>query len=553
MSSRLFLVNVEPPEIRVAEMRDGQLFDFDLERDTRLLGNIYKGLVENIVPGMDAAFVDIGLKRNALLYVGDILGATPGANISQLIKSRQEIMVQVARPPVGTKGARVTTRLSLPGRSAILVTGSDTAGVSKRIESEEERARLRRIADRLRPLDHGLILRTEAEGATETQISVDVASLARQLAALKAQGRDLNAPALVHEDLGLLGRIARDRLSDDVTAIYIDSRSVLETFLAQIRGFAPHLARLVQPYTESTPIFEKFGVARDIEIAGNRTVPLAGGGSLVIDEAEALTAIDINTGSNVSRRGLNETVVATNLAATAEIARQLRLRDLGGIIVVDFIDMERTRDRVKVYGALEAALKDDRNRTRIVQISPSGLVEMTRRREAQSLLKALNEPCAHCEGLGWVPRGASVAIEARRRAREIALKTAGAGVLVILHPQVACEFLGEDADWVRTLEHETGARIRVRVDEEFETSQVHFERIVPGVALARDLVVGALVPLGPHAKFYPRENPAYCVLGQTLVLLDPLPERPDDPDERETLLVQISEVGRHFAAGKTTT
>jgi ribonuclease G len=551
MSSRLFLVNVEPPEIRVAEVRDGRLFDFDLERDTRLLGNIYKGLVENIVPGMDAAFVDIGLKRNALLYVGDILGATPGANISQLIKPRQEILVQVARPPVGTKGARVTTRLSLPGRSAILVTGSDTAGVSKRIESEEERARLRRIADRLRPLDHGLILRTEAEGATEAQISVDVASLVRQLAALIARARDLNAPAIVHEDLGLLGRIARDRLSDDVSAIYLDSRPVLENFLAQIRGFAPTLARLVQPYSEATPIFEKFGVARDIETAGNRTVPLAGGGSLVIDEAEALTAIDINTGSNVSRRGLNETVVATNLEAAAEIARQLRLRDLGGIVVVDFIDMERTRDRVKVYGALEAALKDDRNRTRIVQISPSGLVEMTRRRETQSLLKALNEPCPTCEGVGMILRGASVAIEARRRAREIALKTAGAGVLVVMNPQTACEFLGEDAEWIRNLEDETGARVRVRVDEELDAHHVHFERIVPGVPLSRDLVVGALVPLAPHASFYPSENPQFCVLGRTLVLLQPLPERAETAQSNETTLVKITEIGRHFATGKT--
>lgn len=262
MSSRLFLVNVEPPEVRVAEVRDGVLFDLDVERDTRLLGNIYKGRVENIVPGMDAAFVDIGLKRNALLYVGDVVGAERGTPISSIIKPRQELLVQIARPPVGTKGARVTTRISLPGRYAILVTGSESVGVSKRIDSEEERTRLRRIADRLRPLDHAIILRTEADGATESLISADIANLMGQLSVLQGRGATASAPALIHEDLGLVGRIARDRLGDDVTAIYLDSRAVLDTFLAQLREFTPHLARLVQLYADPVPIFEKFSTLR---------------------------------------------------------------------------------------------------------------------------------------------------------------------------------------------------------------------------------------------------------------------------------------------------
>ena len=211
MSSRIFLVNVEPPEIRVAEVRDGRLFDLDIERGGRLLGNIYKGRVENIVTGMDAAFVDIGSKRNALLYVGDIVSEKLGP-INQLIQPRQEILVQVARPPVGTKGARVTMRLSFPGRAAILVAGGDGTGVSKRISSEEERARLRRIADRLRPLDHGLIIRTEADGMNEAEIGADVHLLMRQLSSVTQVGNIAAAPSLVHEDLGLLGRIARDRL-----------------------------------------------------------------------------------------------------------------------------------------------------------------------------------------------------------------------------------------------------------------------------------------------------------------------------------------------------
>ena len=559
MSSRIFLVNVEPPEIRVAEAREGRLFDLDIERGGRLLGNIYKGRVENIVPGMDAAFVDIGQKRNALLYVGDIVSERIGP-IGQLIKARQEILVQVARPPVGTKGARVTMRLSLPGRTAILVAGGETVGVSKRISSEEERARLRRIAERLRPLDHGLIIRTEAEGASESQISADLATLTRGLAALIAAGRDSIAPNLIHEDLGLLGRIARDRLSDDVDAIYIDSRAVAENFQAQIRTIAPNLARLVQFYHEPTPLFERFGVARDIEAAGERLVSLPRGGSIVIDEAEALVAIDVNTGSFTGKKGLSETVVATNLEAASEIARQLRLRDLGGIVVVDFIDMDKTRDRVRVLNALEAELKDDRNRTRIVQISPSGLVEMTRRRESQSLKSALGELCPHCGGLGVVPRAESLAIQARREVRALATTQSGTeqsgteqngiGVLVEMHPEIALDFLGEDAEWVRALEDETGAQIRVRAREDWPREHVHWQRIAPDQPLARDLKVGALLPLAPESKFYPADEPQFAVMAQTLVALARFPAPNGGGEKGASALVEITEVGRHYATGK---
>ena len=547
MSSRLFLVNVEPPEIRVAEVRDGRLFDLDIERGQRLLGNIYKGRVENIVTGMDAAFVDIGHKRNALLYVGDIVSEKIGP-INQLIQPRQEILVQVARPPVGTKGARVTSRLSLPGRAAILVAGGDGTGVSKRISSEEERTRLRRIADRLRPLDHGVIIRTEADGLSEAQIGADIALLLRQLNAIIANGRESRAPALVHEDLGLLGRIARDRLSDDVSAIYIDSRSVVETFAAQIRELAPQLARLIQFYDEPTPLFERFGVARDVELAAQRSVPLPRGGSIAIDEAEALVAIDVNTGSFTSKKGLAETVVMTNLEAVEEIARQLRTRDLGGIIVVDFIDMDKTRDRVKVLNALENALKDDRNRTRIVQVSPSGLVEMTRRRESQSLRTALGEPCPRCGGSGFVARGESVAIDARRQIRALSIGQNGEQFIVQLHPATACDFIGEDGEWTRALERETDAKIWVRADEMLPTDCTHIERIAMNAPKPRDLAVGALLPLPASARFYPAQGPQFCVLNQTLIALDSLPEKTEGV--YASGLIEIVETGRHFVIGK---
>ncbi len=544
--SRLFLVNVEAPETRVAEVRDGRLFDLDIERDVRLLGSIYKGRVENIVPGMDAAFVSIGLKRNALLYVGDIIGGENGASIGSLLKPGEEILVQVARPPVGTKGARVSTRLSLSGRAAILVVGSQTTGVSRRIESEEERARLRRIADRLRPLDHGLIIRTEAEGMSEPMLATDVATLSRQLAALQAQGRDANAPSLIHEDLGLLGRLARDRLSEDVSAVYLDSRLVFDAFVSQVRAFAPSLSRVVQLYTEATPLFERFGIEGDARIAGGRVVLLAGGGSLAIDEAEALTAIDVNSGSHVSKKGLDDTALQVNLGAVDEIARQLRLRDLGGVIAVDFIDMEKTRDRVRVLNTLEAALKEDRGRTRIVQISPSGLVEMTRRREGQSLQKLLGQACPRCKGTGFIPKGETLGVEARRRARQVALQNAGTGVLIVAHPETACAILGDEGEWLEQLETQTGARLRLRVDEELDEEDVRFERILPSLPLARDLSVGAMMLLNLKWPVYPRQSPQFAVLGETLVALNAIPEA-----QGGTALVEIIEVGRHFARGKT--
>ncbi len=547
MSQRLFLVNVEPPEIRVAEVRDGRLFDLDIERDARMLGNIYLGRVENILPGMDAAFVDIGHKRNALLYVGDVAGAQRSAPISAALKTGQELLVQVARPAVGAKGARVTTRLSLPGRYAILVAGGDSVGVSKRIESEEERARLRRLADRLRPLDHGLIIRTEADNASESQLSADISLLLHQLRAITETAAGARAPLLIHEDVGLLGRIARDRLSDDVTAIFIDSPAFFAVFEAQIRAFAPQLLSRLEQYRGPAPLFERFGVENEVRLAGQRAVPLPSGGGLVIDEAEALCAIDVNTGKFVGKKTLGETVVTTNLEAVEELARQLRLRDLGGIIVVDFIDMDKTRDRVRVLNALEAALRHDRNRTRIVQISPSGLVEMTRRREGQSLQKIVNEPCPTCEGTGSIAREASIAIEARRRARAMALQNPQMGLLVTLHPEAACQFLGDDGEWARDFEAETGARLRLRADASFARDEVRFERIVPGVALAGDLAAGALVPIAARGPFYPREAPQFALASHTLISLEALGELKANEGR---VLVEIVEVGRHFAVGR---
>lgn len=545
MSASTFLVNVEPPEIRVAELRGGRLFDFDIERDGRMLGNIYWANVENIVPAMDAAFVNIGQKRNALLYIGDLPGdIARGTSIGAVLKHNQNLLVQIARPAVGEKGARVTAKISLPGRFCILISHSDTTGVSKRIESEDERSQLRRICDKLRPLDKGLIIRTEAEGASEAQIIEDVRVLEDQMATIKAASQNAIPPQLLHRDLGLLGRLARDRLNEGVAAIWIDSPEVFESFGAQVSTFAPAAAPKINLFRETAPIFNHFGAAKDIQDATKRSVELPHGGSLVIDEAEALTAIDINSGSFVGKKRLSETVLAVNLAAVEEITRQLRLRDIGGIVVIDFIDMERVRDRVQVLNSLESALKNDRARTRIVQISPSGLVEMTRRRESQTLRHMLNEPCQTCGGLGYVARPQTVAIDARRKAREMAAKNRGTGILAIFHPETATHFLGEDAEFTRDLEAQIGVEIWVRVDERMRTDEAKLERILPGVPLARDLVEGALLPFS-GAICYPADAPIFAVLGRSLVQLEGEIENADGEK-----LVEILEAGRHFARAR---
>jgi ribonuclease G len=468
-----FLVNVEPPEIRVAEVRDGRLFDLDVERDNRMLGDIYLGQVENIIPGMDAAFVDIGTRRNALIYVGDVDTSTGAAEkaatlpIEKMLRPGQLIVVQVARPAVGTKGARVTARLSLPGRYTVLAASSDSIGVSRRIENSEERERLRRIAERARPLDHGVIVRTEAEGVGTDELAADITFLHRQLERIKERAQGLTKPMRLHRDLGALGRLARDRLNDTVDKIVIDAPEEYEAFLTLVETIAPRYTERVHLHSSGEPLFNQFQISRDIKRAFERTVPLPHGGSLVIDEAEAFCAIDVNTGKFTGKNRLADTVLKTNLEAVEEAARQLRLRNIGGVIVIDFIDMERTRDRIKVMNALEVALKADRTRTRIVQLSPLGLVEMTRRREGDSLRQMLHRPCPYCSGDGVIKTSMTIAIEARRQIRALAeeLKdTPDRAVGVTLHPETALVFLGEGGEWARDLEATSGTPLFLKVD-----------------------------------------------------------------------------------------
>lgn len=557
MSKSLLLVNVESPEIRIAEVQNGRITHLDFERAGRLLGNVYKGIVENIIPGMDAAFVDAGLRRNALIYVGDVglENSNPHATIQSLLHTGDELLVQVARPPVGQKGARVTTQISLPGRFVVLTSNTETIGVSRRIESDAERNRLKKLAERLRPLDHGLIIRTEAENVADHELARDVEFVSQQLQKIRQRATEAKAPCLLHRELGLLGRVARDRLNENVDQVIIDSEEVFTAFRDLIHSAAPHLENRLVLYNEATPLFDKYNINLEIARACERTVPLPHGSSLSIDETEALTAIDVNTGKFIGKNRLADTVLQTNLEAVEEAARQIRLRDLGGVIVIDFIDMERNRDRIKVLNTLEAALKTDRRRTRIVQISPSGLVEITRRREGSSLRQLLHRVCPYCEGDGVVKTASTVAIETRRRLRETALKTPGTAIQVTLRPEVACALLGPDNEFLKGLEESVSTTIYLRTD-----FGLHMEasRIDTGPAdsfsfAAEGMDAGTRLTLPHQSPLFPESSPHFTTMQGRLILLENLADLKPDSEQKPTLspaVVEVIEAHRWFVRAR---
>ena len=529
------LIDVEAGETRVAELREGRLFGLNVERGGRLLGDIFRGRVENVLPGMDAAFVDIGLERNALIYAGDIgpadlSGGRSTRAIEQLLHKGELLTVQIARPPVGSKGARVTTHLSLPGRFVVLSTNSDTVGVSRRLEDENERARLRRVADKLRPLDHGLIVRTEAEGAGENEIAADIQHLQQQLHAIKARAQQNGqTPGRLHRDLGLMGRLVRDRMDDNIDKILVQGAENFATLRGLLQEIAPRMQDRLQLYDDVQPLFSAYRIERDIALALERVVTMKRGGSLSIDETEALTAIDVNTGKFTGRNRLAQTVLETNLEAVEEAARQIRLRDLAGVIVIDFIDMERTRDRIKVLNALESALELDRAKTRIVQLSPSGLVELTRQREGQTLRQLWHRPCPYCGGDGVVQSPQTVALSVRRQIRALSSKEKEQNfvpqllpIQVVMHPESACALLGEGAAAIADLEATTGTRLFVQVEFALHLEDRRLLSGEPGQfdSFGGAFKIGERFQIEAPVSLYPRDEPQFIVLQNALIKID---------------------------------
>ncbi len=480
------IVNGDPREARIAVREDGQLIELHIEREERVVGSIFKGRVDNIVAGVDAAFVDIGLDRNAFLYAGDIIGDSgeaegdgengrrggrgrrfhgPQASIRELVKRGQEVLVQVVKGPRGTKGSRVSTRISLPGRYLVFMPDESSTGVSRKIDDPKERDRLKKIVEGIRKTGYGLIVRTEAEGKTERELRQDLDYLERTWAEIKHKAGSTASGNLVHADLTLLFRVLRDAFGQDVDQLVLDSAADFRRAHELLDFFGPTLKDRVVLYDGEKPIFEHFGIEQDIERLLKRRVWLKSGGYLIIDQAEALTAIDVNSGRSGGGAAHADTILQTNLEAVKEIARQLRLRDMGGILVLDLIDMDGAADRKKVEQALESALRTDKNRCKVSHISPLGLIEMTRKRTGETVNEQMDEGCPYCSGSGRIASPESVSIQIQRDLRRLARAQSAEAFLVACHPLVASHLLGDGGEELETLEHTIERGIYVRVSE----------------------------------------------------------------------------------------
>ena len=384
----------------------------ETDETTQIDGNIYLGRVQNVLPGMEAAFVDIGIPKNAVLYRGDVhydpddveAGNNQNARIEDVLKPGQLIVCQVTKNPIGAKGARLTQEVSLPGRYAVLVPNSSTIGISKRL-GDNERRRLRKILDEIRPKGHGLIVRTAAEGASAEDLARDVADLTARWEAIDGEAKKSARPGLLYRELDLAVRMLREELNNDYRGVLIDDADLYEQVRSYVTLMSPEMVERVEHYnveSESLPLFERYFVHEQLHKALDRKVWLPSGGSLIIERTEALTVIDVNTGKNVGKTTLEETVFKNNVEAAEEVAHQLRLRDIGGIIVIDFIDMESKQHREIVATKLRQALARDKTRTQVFDISELGLVEMTRKRISEGLMESVSTACPHCEGRGIV-------------------------------------------------------------------------------------------------------------------------------------------------------
>jgi len=500
---REIIVNVENDETRVALVEDGELVELYLERpiSQRVVGNVYLGKVENVLPGMQAAFVNIGLERNAFLYVDD---AMPPRNdddddyddarnlsIKDVLKEGQEVIVQVVKEPIGSKGARVTRHVTIPGRCLVLMPAVDYIGVSRRISDDKERDRLRRLAAKIRPSNVGLIVRTVAEGKSESDLKQDVEFLTKLWGRIKNRAKNSRAPALLHRDLGLVFRVVRDVFTEDVDKLCIDSKHECERVLDLLDMMSPSLKDRVELFTDKKQsVFEMYDLDQELEKAIRRRIWLKCGGYIVIDQTEALTSIDVNTGKYVGTTNLEQTVLKTNLEAAREIARQLRLRDIGGIIVIDFIDMESHGHQRKVLETLEEAVRRDRTKAHILGITQLGLVEMTRKKVRQGLDEILQKPCPYCDGRGKVLSEETMARQVRREVKRILKQTTSDAILVEVHPSVAALVIGSGGANLKELERETRKTIFIR-----GSANSHIEDINIRALGSRDEVEAKALPV----------------------------------------------------------
>jgi ribonuclease G len=471
------LINVTPREVRAAVVEDGVLQEVLIERASRrgLIGNIYKGRVLRVLPGMQAAFLEIGLDRTAFLLMSDIAGpdgqALPGdaakqANIREFLHEGQDVLVQILKEPMGTKGARLTTFITIPSRYLVLLPGDSNIGVSTRIEDEDERSRLKGILEQADSdgSGHGYIVRTAAEGATADALRADRVFLNKLWGIIgQAFGR-ASSTDLVHEDLALATRVIRDLASLEIERVRIDSEEEFNRLKEFADVFMPDLTPVIELYSGRRPILDLYGVEDEIQKALKRKVDLKSGGHVVFDQTEAMTTVDVNTGAYVGHRNLEETIFRTNLEAAVAIARQLRLRNLGGIIIIDFIDMLETTHQEQVMEALENAMAGDHARTQVAQVSGLGLVEMTRKRIRESLQHIMCESCPTCKGTGYIKAAETVCYEIfreiLRQHRQFKFKE----LVVLAHQDVIEMLLDEESRSLAELEEFTGKPIRLQAE-----------------------------------------------------------------------------------------
>lgn len=507
------VINVAEHETRVALLEDGNIAELLIERGdvSDIAGNIYKGKVQRVLPGMQAAFVDIGLNQAAFIYVNDLIvnnynnhieqlliysnevddsiqsvnieGSTsPAINrdwqIEELITEGQEVMVQVAKAPMGTKGARITTNISLPGRLLVLMPTSDHIGISRRIEDTTERNRLKEMVESLRQNDFGYIVRTAGEGAQEEKLAYEMGFLNNLWENVQKKYQSASAPSLLHKELTVSLRAVRDLLIHEAEKLIIDSRSGYESILSFLDSFMPSLKSSVELYEGTEPIFDVYNLEGDISRALKQKVWLKSGGYIVIEHTEALVAIDVNTGRYVGKYNLEETILKTNLEALREIAYQIRLRDIGGIIVIDFIDMEKQSNQEKVFNALQEVLKKDRSKTNILPMSEMGLIQMTRKRIKKPLTRVLCEACFYCDGEGYLTSKKTICYNIYREILRDSRDMMGVKVTLRVNPEIAEILHGEENNIIVSLERVIGKQIVIYPSaklhmEEFDVCEIH--------------------------------------------------------------------------------
>ncbi len=502
------IINTRPHETRVALVENGVTVELYIERKTgqELIGNIYRGRIVRVLPGMQAAFVDIGQERTAFLYVSDVHNGISDLEqlmlqdsiheedrvsperpnelrqnflkeisftIEDLLREGQDIMVQVSKEPLGTKGARLTSYISLPGRHLVLMPTVNHIGVSRRIEDQTERERLKKIIEEIRVGEFGYIVRTVSEGADRDKLKSEMDFMLKLWANIQERMTKLSGPGLLYQDLNVSLRAVRDLFTREIDRLIIDSREEYENILKFIESFAPRLRYSVELYDGDDPIFDAYGIEMEISRALEKKIWLKSGGYIVIELTEALTAIDVNTGSYVGKRNLEETILKTNLEAVKEIAYQLRLRNIGGLIVIDFIDMDKQENRERVFMAFKEALKRDKAKNHILKMSELGLIEMTRKRTRENLSRLLSEQCSYCEGRGTLKSKTTICYEIFRDLEREASPTStmNDSISVRVNPEIDSVLKEDEQQYIMELEKRLNKRIIIVAQENLHIEQ----------------------------------------------------------------------------------